>query len=204
MSNCPHTAPDMADLLTQIRACSKCRDLPLGPAPLLQADPRAKILIAGQAPGHKAHTSGVPFDDPSGDRLRDWLGIDRETFYDASRIAIVPMAFCYPGTGASGDVPPRPLCAESWRSQLLDKLLNIELTLVIGRYAMDWHMLGRTGSLTQAVAAWRDRWPNALPLPHPSPRNNRWLKANPWFADEILPALRERVRDLMGTNRCEV
>jgi len=188
----------MADLLTAIRACANCADLPLGPAPLLQADPRARILIAGQAPGRKAHVSGVPFDDPSGDRLRDWLGIDRETFYDASRFVIAPMAFCYPGTGASGDLPPRPLCAQSWRSQLLGMLPNVELTLVIGRYALDWHMPGQSGSLTATVAGWRDHWPAMLPLPHPSPRNNSWLKTNPWFAEDILPALRERVSALIG------
>lgn len=199
MSYCPPTPRGMTDLLTEIRACAKCSDLPLGPAPLLQADPRARILIAGQAPGSKAHQKGVPFDDPSGDRLRDWLGIDRPMFYDASCIAIVPMAFCYPGTGASGDLPPKPVCAQSWRTRLLNGLPNIELTLVIGQYAIDWHMPGQPGSLTATVAGWRGHWPAMLPLPHPSPRNNRWLKTNPWFAEEILPALRERVRAVIGS-----
>ncbi|MGD9810229.1 MAG: uracil-DNA glycosylase family protein [Sphingobium sp.] len=198
MSYRPQTPPDIADLLIAIRSCTKCADLPLGPAPLLQADPRARILIAGQAPGRRSHERGIPFDDPSGDRLRQWLGIDRATFYNASRVAIVPMGFCYPGTGPSGDLPPKPLCAQNWRAALLDRLPNIELTLVIGRYAMDWHMPGKTGSLTETVGVWRNHWPTILPLPHPSPRNNRWLKVNPWFADDVLPILRGRVRDMVG------
>lgn len=194
----PHYTQGMADLLAEIRACARCTGLPLGPAPLVQAERGARILIAGQAPGVRAHRSGIPFDDPSGDRLREWMGIDRNTFYDASRIAIVPMAFCYPGTGPSGDFPPPPLCAQSWRAPVLAGLGPIDLTLVIGRHAMDWHMPGRAGSVTGMVVAWRDRWPAMIPLPHPSPRNNRWLKANPWFAHDVVPALQERVRGLIG------
>jgi len=190
--------PDLASLLASIRACARCRDLPLGPSPLLQASESARILIAGQAPGRKAHVSGLPFDDPSGDRLRQWLGVDRATFYDPARIAIVPMAFCFPGTSPSGDLAPPPLCAESWRDQLLQRLPRIELTLVLGQYATQWHLPGHTGSLTQACVQWRDHLPHLLVLPHPSPRNNRWFKANPWFEDEVLPALRARVRSVLS------
>jgi uracil-DNA glycosylase len=163
---------------------------------VLQADAAARILIAGQAPGRRVHESGVPFDDPSGDRLRDWMGVDKPTFYDPRRIAILPMGFCYPGTGPSGDLPPRPECAEHWRQRLLDALPHVELTLVLGRHAQAWH-LGGDGSVTDVVQRWREFGPTALPLPHPSPRNNRWLKANPWFAAEVIPALRARVAQLL-------
>jgi uracil-DNA glycosylase len=163
----------------------------------LQAAADARILIAGQAPGRKVHESGVPFDDASGDRLRDWMGITRDTFYDPSYIAILPMGFCYPGTGKSGDLPPRPECATLWRRQLLDLLPNIELTLVIGGYAMDWHLPARRKkNLTDTVRNWRAYPDGILPLPHPSPRNNIWLKKNPWFDVELLPVLRHRVRAL--------
>ena len=188
----------MERLLADVRACTKCDGLPLGPRPILQAAQPARILIAGQAPGRKAHERGVPFDDPSGDRLRDWLGVDRDTFYDASRIAILPMGFCFPGSGKSGDAPPRPECAVAWRQPLLTTLPDIELTLVIGQYALDWHLADRQGkTVTQTVADWRAFWPAVLPMPHPSPRNNRWLKQNPWFADDVLPALRARVTELL-------
>jgi uracil-DNA glycosylase len=150
-------------------------------------------LIAGQAPGSKVHASGVPFDDASGDRLREWMGITREVFYDVKKIAILPMGFCYPGTGKSGDLPPRPECAPAWRGQLLSHLTNLRLTLVIGKYAQDYHLPNAGKSLTETVRAWRDNWPNVIPLPHPSPRNNIWLKQNPWFASELLPLLKERV-----------
>jgi uracil-DNA glycosylase len=190
---------DLAALLAAVRGCAICEDLPLGPSPLVQVDRRARILIAGQAPGRLTHVKGIPFDDPSGNRLRDWMGIDRETFYDPARIAIVPMGFCYPGTGKGGDLPPRGECAPAWRSQLLERLDRIELTLVIGQYANAWHLGARRGAtLTDTVADWRTNWPELLPLPHPSPRNNRWLKKNHWFGDDILPHLKARVRKILG------
>lgn len=157
----------------------------------------ARILIAGQAPGRRVHLSGIPFDDPSGDRLRDWLGVDRRTFYDPRRFAILPMGFCYPGTGANGDLPPRPECAPAWRAPLLAALPAIQLTLVVGQYAQAYHLPGAPTSVTEAVKGWRDQWPSVLPLPHPSPRNQRWLVTNPWFARQVLPALRRRVRELL-------
>jgi len=188
----------MKSLLDSIRACTLCRDLPLGPGPIVQAHPEARILIAGQAPGQRTHRKGIPFDDPSGERLRDWLGVDRETFYDATRIAVAPMGFCYPGKGKSGDLPPRAECAPAWRENLLKGMKNIELTLVIGQYAMDWHLGDRRQStLTGTVENWRAFWPEILPLPHPSPRNVRWFKQNPWFESDVLPALRRRVREVI-------
>lgn len=187
-------ADGFAGLLDEVRACTLCAaHLPEGPRPVLQLHPDARLLIAGQAPGRRVHASGVPFDDPSGERLRDWLGVTRETFYDAARVAILPMGFCYPGTGRSGDLPPRPECAEHWRARLLDTLRRCELTLVIGRYAQAWHLPDAPATLTEAVRAWRDHAPAVFPLPHPSPRNNRWLKQNPWFESELLPELRVQV-----------
>jgi len=188
-------------LFADVRACTLCAaHLPLGPRPVFQADPDAKILIAGQAPGAKVHASGIPFQDASGDRLRDWLGVDEQTFYDPKRIAILPMGFCYPGTGKSGDLPPRPECASAWRTKLMSMLGNIQLTLVIGQYAQAWHLGERQGpTLTDTVQAWRTYWPSCLPLPHPSPRNNIWLKRNPWFERDVLPPLRRKVRQLTGS-----
>jgi uracil-DNA glycosylase len=187
-------------LLKEVRACTICAEhLPQGPRPVLQVDARARILIAGQAPGSKVHASGVPFDDASGERLRQWMGVDREQFYDPKLVAILPMGFCYPGTGKSGDLPPRRECAPQWRASLLQALPRIELTLVIGQYAMAWHLPGMaTSNLTETVRAWRDHWPQVLPLPHPSPRNNIWLKANPWFEREVVPAVRIRIRSLIA------
>lgn len=186
-------------LLQSILACQLCRqDLPYPPKSILQADTRARILIAGQAPGRKAHDSGVPFDDASGDRLRAWLGVDRATFYDASQFAIVPMGFCYPGKARSGDAPPRPECAQQWRQPLLATLPNIELTLVLGKYAMAWHLPQFKGSLTEAVESWEEVWPSHLPLPHPSPRNQAWFKRNTWFETVLLPRLRDKVHLLLS------
>jgi uracil-DNA glycosylase len=187
-------------LLKEVRACSACAaHLPLGPRPVVQVSAQARILIAGQAPGRKVHASGVPFDDASGERLRQWMGIAPEVFYDARRIAILPMGFCYPGTGPSGDLPPRKECAPLWRARLLQAMPKIELTLLIGQYAQDWHLPQPRGTpLTQTVRAWREHWPRVLPLPHPSPRNNIWLKANPWFADEVIGELQLRVRALIA------
>jgi len=189
---------DVSSVLSSVRACKLCTDLALGPNPILQLNPDAKILIAGQAPGRKTHHKGIPFDDPSGDRLRDWMGIDRDVFYNESIIAILPMAFCYPGAGKSGDLPPPAQCAEHWRAELLNLLPNIELTLVIGQYALDWHLGNKKQrTLTETVSQWEDHWPALLPMPHPSPRNNRWLKNNPWFARDILPKLRKQVASFL-------
>ena len=191
---------EFTSLLREVLACRICEaELPAGPRPVLQVHPAARILIAGQAPGRRVHESGVPFDDPSGDRLREWLGIGREVFYDARAIAIQPMGFCYPGTGKSGDLPPRPECAPAWRRPLLDQLTNVQLTLVLGRYAQAYHMSQGRQSLTETVRSWRDFWPSTLPLPHPSPRNQGWFKRHPWFEEEVLPTLRERVSALLAT-----
>ena len=186
-------------LLQDVRACDLCGPvLQLGPRPIVQIHPRARILIAGQAPGRKVHHTGVPFDDPSGDRLREWLGVDRDTFYDPQKIAILPMGFCFPGTGKSGDLPPPPECAPTWRAELLAHLPSVQLILVIGQYAHEYHLQGSSHrTVTEAVKAWKEFWPNRLPLPHPSPRNNIWLKRNPWFTQEVLPTLRKRVSRLI-------
>lgn len=189
----------LTTLLAEVRQCTLCAPhLPLGPRPVLQARASARILIAGQAPGRKVHASGVPFSDASGDRLRDWLGLAPEVFYDPVRVAIVPMGFCYPGTGASGDLPPRPECARTWRARVLQELPKLELTLAIGQYALAYHWPGPKVSVTQAVQAWRSQWPAVVPLPHPSPRNNGWLRRNPWFEAELLPALQQRVAAILA------
>ncbi|MGA7303748.1 MAG: uracil-DNA glycosylase family protein [Rhodothermales bacterium] len=187
-----------SSLLAEVRACTLCAEhLPHGPRPVLQVHPDARILIAGQAPGRKVHESGVPFEDASGDRLRDWMGVDRQTFYDPAKVAILPMGFCYPGTGKSGDLPPRPECAPAWREKLLASLPDVQLMLVIGRYAQDYHLGKTKDSLTTVVRGWRSHWPRIVPMPHPSPRNNIWLRRNPWFEEELLPALRDRVREVL-------
>lgn len=189
----------LASLLNDVRACTLCADhLPLGPRPVLRLQSSARILIASQAPGRKVHETGIPFNDVSGDRLRDWLGLDREAFYDESKVAIVPMGFCYPGTGDSGDLPPRPECAPAWRARLLARLKKLELTLVIGQYAIRYHLPDEKGALTDTVRAWRKYWPGTVPLPHPSPRNQLWLKRNPWFERDVLPAIRKRVRGVLA------
>jgi len=186
-------------LLGEVLGCRLCSaSLPLGPRPVLQFHPGARILVASQAPGRRAHGSGIPFSDASGDRLRDWLGLDRETFYDPGKVAILPMGFCYPGTGKGGDLPPRPECAPAWRERLLGLLGGLRLTLVIGRYALACHLPGAGPSVTGAVRGWREHWPELVPLPHPSPRNLLWLRRNPWFEAELLPALRERVAEVLG------
>ncbi|UMT90730.1 uracil-DNA glycosylase family protein [Paracidovorax citrulli] len=193
--------PDLASLVHSVRNCTLCAgSLPLGPRPVLQASAGARILVAGQAPGRKVHASGIPFDDASGERLRAWMGVDRDTFYDPGRIAIVPMGFCYPGTGRSGDLPPRPECASTWRKPLLQALPGIRLTIVLGAHALAWH--GRRApapaSLTDAVQDWRRDAPALWVLPHPSPRNNGWLKRHPWFAEELLPTLRRGVAEVLA------
>lgn len=186
--------PGLGSLLKEVRACTLCADdLVDGVRPVVRAKSSARILIAGQAPGSKVHATGVPFDDPSGDRLRDWMNVDSELFYDESKIALIPMGFCYPGKGKSGDLPPRPICAETWRQRILDGLPDIQLTLVIGQYAQAWHLDKVEKNLTETVRAFRSYGPDVLPLPHPSPRNNIWLKRNDWFEAEVLPDLRARV-----------
>ncbi len=190
------SSASLEQLLGEIRACEACAHvLPLGPRPVLRASTQARLLIVGQAPGAKVHASGVPWDDASGARLREWLALDAGTFYDTTRVAIVPMGFCYPGRGRSGDNPPRPECARLWMSPLIDHLTHVRLTLLIGQYAQR-HFLGarRKPSLTGTVAAWREYAPDYLPLPHPSPRNQAWFKRHPWFDTDVLPALRERVQ----------
>ncbi|GGC74223.1 uracil-DNA glycosylase family protein [Marinobacter halophilus] len=185
-------------LIERVRACTLCcHMLPRGPRPVVQLSESSRILVVGQAPGRKVHETGVPFNDPSGDRLRQWMGVSRETFYDERRLAILPMGFCYPGTGKSGDLPPRPECADTWRSELLARLTKIELTLVIGRFAHAWHLPDRQGSVTDNVRAWQQYWPAIVPMPHPSPRNNLWLRKNPWFEQEVVPRLQDRISQLL-------
>lgn len=190
--------PTLGGLLTAVRHCRACAPhLPLGPRPVLQAGGAARILIVGQAPGARVHASGIPWDDPSGERLCTWMGIDAARFYDASQIAIIPMGYCYPGRGNGGDLPPRRECATLWLDHLLAKLPQIELTLLIGLHAQR-HFLGsrRKLSLTETVKAWREFAPKYLPLPHPSARNTPWFQRNPWFEHELLPVLRERIESL--------
>jgi uracil-DNA glycosylase len=189
----------LPQLLREVRACTLCTEhLPLGPKPILQVHSPARILIVGQAPGRKAHEVGKPFADVSGDRLRTWLGLSPETFYDPERVAILPMGFCFPGTGKSGDLAPRPECAEAWRAKLLAKLKNLQLTLVLGEYAQLYHLPNAGDTVTSRVQDWRKSWPVVVPLPHPSPRNIRWLRQNPWFETDLLPALRELIVDLLA------
>jgi uracil-DNA glycosylase len=188
----------MQSLILEARACTLCAaHLPHGVRPVFQAHPGARILIAGQAPGRRVHETGIPFDDASGDRLRSWMGVRREEFYDATKIAILPMGFCYPGKGASGDLPPRPECAARWRQTFLDAMPKVRLTLVIGAYAQAWHCRS-SANLTETVRNWRAFAPASIPLPHPSPRNNIWLGKNPWFEAEVLPALQVQVRAVLG------
>ena len=189
---------ELEKLLSEIRACEICTaHLPLGPRPVLQAHRDAPILIAGQAPGRRVHLSGVPFRDPSGDRLRQWMGVSDEVFYDPRKIAILPMGFCFPGSTSSGDRPPRPECAPEWRERVLAHLPRVRLVLVLGRYAQSYHLGSPNRNVTEAVAAWREYWPDQLALPHPSPRNQGWFKKNAWFEEDILPELRRRVADLV-------
>jgi uracil-DNA glycosylase len=181
-------------LISSVRECKLCLgDLPLGVRPVLQAHPDARILIAGQAPGSKVHATGIPFDDPSGDRLRAWMGVDRETFYDEKQVAILPMGFCYPGKGRSGDLPPRPICAQTWRDRLIGALPNLRLTLIIGQYAQAWHLPKTRKTVTETVRDWAQYDGSLMPLPHPSPRNNIWLKRNEWFETDVLPVLKKKV-----------
>ncbi len=189
------TAPDMNAVLAEARACTVCAEyLPLGPLPLVRAGASARILVISQAPGTKAHESDLSFNDPSGDRLRGWLGVDRETFYDPDLMAIVPMGFCYPGRlPRGGDAPPRPECAPLWHGRILDALTDVRLTLYVGSYAIR-HYLPGYKTMTAAVADWRTHAPDILPMPHPSWRTNAWERKNPWFTEELLPVVRDHVR----------
>ena len=188
----------LVDLLADIRACRHCEQtLPLGPNPVLRASATARLLIVGQAPGTRVHASVIPWHDPSGDRLRQWLQLEPEQFYDESLVAIVPMGFCYPGRGKSGDLPPEPACAPLWHERLLEQMPNLALVLLVGSYAQN-HYLGKSReTLTQRVQRWPEFGPRFFPLPHPSPRNNLWLRRNPWFETEAVPALRDRVRRML-------
>jgi uracil-DNA glycosylase len=204
---------DPEALAAEIRACRVCRDAPIGaalphePRPVLVVSSRAKILIAGQAPGTRVHATGIPFNDPSGDRLRDWLGVDRDRFYDADTFAILPMGFCFPGLDAAGgDMPPRRECAPLWRARLMAAMPQIELVLAVGLHAQAWHLgAARSASLTETVRDWRSVFaasttPAMLPLPHPSWRNSGWLKRNPWFGTEFLPFLKEEIARRVGAD----
>jgi uracil-DNA glycosylase len=189
-------------LLAEIRACRVCADvLPFEPRPVVQASVRARILISSQAPGRLVHEKGRPFDDPSGDRLRGWMGVDRETFYGDPRIGVAGMSFCFPGTDPNGaDYPPLPRCAPLWRNRLLAELPNVELSLLVGSYALAWTLGKRAKrSMTETVRAWRDFPPGVLPLPHPSWRNTAWLRRNPWFDEELAPYVRQRVAEILAS-----
>ena len=202
--NAPARAPRGIEALeAEIAGCRACAErfaatrTAHAPRPVTRMSTTARLLIAGQAPGARVHASGLPFDDRSGDRLRDWLGIDRETFYDRSRVAVLPMAFCFPGYDARGaDLPPPPLCAQLWRAWALAAMPQVELTLLIGAHAQGW-ALGGKRSLTERVRDWRAHLPGPIPLPHPSWRNTAWLRRNPWFEEELVPWLRARVRELV-------
>ncbi|MFA7693866.1 MAG: uracil-DNA glycosylase family protein [Candidatus Hydrogenedentes bacterium] len=194
------TAAALEKYLKEVRACCHCADvLPLGCRPILRVKITARILIAGQAPGIKVHESGIPWNDPSGDRLRSWLGLDRKQFYDDTQIAIISMGFCYPGRSPrGGDLPPRPECAELWLEKLLSFLPNLETTILAGAYAQKWY-LGKEAkrTLTETVENWKDWAPRYFPVPHPSFRNNHWLKKNPWFEKDLVPVLQKRMKKLL-------
>ncbi|MDX1709521.1 MAG: uracil-DNA glycosylase family protein [Rhodovibrionaceae bacterium] len=195
-------AGGLEEIVAKARACRLCEaHLPLGPRPVLRAGDSARLLIVGQAPGTKVHATGIPWNDPSGERLRDWLRTPPEIFYDESRIAIVPMGFCYPGRDPrGGDLPPRPECAPAWHPPLRRALRDIRLTLLVGSYAQAYYLgRARKRTMTETVRNFRDYLPDFLPLPHPSWRNTAWLKRNPWFEAELLPVLRERVGGLLGS-----
>lgn len=192
---------DLASVLDDIRACRACAgDLPHTPRPVVMVSPETRLLICGQAPGRRVHESGMPFTDPSGDRLRDWMGVDFETFYSDPRLGVAAQAFCYPGTAPKGgDYPPPPRCATLWRSRLLANLPKVELTLLVGGYSQKWALGDRMkANMTETVRSWRDYSPAVLPLPHPSWRNTAWLRKNPWFEAEVVPHLRSRVREMLA------
>lgn len=190
-------ASNLENLLTEIRRCRLCEGLVPEPRPVLRARESANILLVGQAPGTKVHLSGIPWNDASGNRLRRWMDVDEDTFYDESRIAIIPMGFCYPGKGRSGDLPPRPECASTWHARLRAQLPSIRCTLLIGSYAQAHYLSDDYNTLTERVRHWRELSPAVFVLPHPSPRNQLWLRRNPWFESETVPALQEAIRELL-------
>lgn len=188
----------LKDLLADIRQCNICKEhLPLGANPVLRATETAKILIVGQAPGTRVHATGIPWNDPSGDRLRMWLDLDREQFYDESNIAIIPVGLCYPGKGKSGDLPPRPECAPKWHPLLRPLMPNIQFTLLVGQYAQQYYLQDQHKTLTARVSHWQQCLPDYLPLPHPSPRNTLWLRKNPWFEADVVPFLQSHIRKIL-------
>ncbi|MEQ9257830.1 MAG: uracil-DNA glycosylase family protein [Roseovarius sp.] len=193
----------MTGLRREIEACRICEErfarthTAHAPRPVVWFRPGARMLVAGQAPGMRVHQSGTPFDDPSGDRLRDWLGLDRDAFYDQSRVAVVPMAFCFPGYDAKGaDLPPPKVCGQTWHDRVMEALSSVRLRVIVGGYAQKYHLGVKTG-VTETVRNWRDHAPGTFVLPHPSWRNTAWLKKNPWFEAELLPVLRDRVKEVM-------
>jgi uracil-DNA glycosylase len=199
MANMP-SDPGLQSLLAEIAACRACAgDLVPEPRPVVRVSPETRLLICGQAPGRLVHESGLPFNDPSGVRLRSWMGVDRDTFYDHPAIGVAAMAFCFPGTNPKGgDFPPPSRCAQLWRPQLLAQLPKVELTLLVGSYAQAWALgAARKATMTETVAAWTEYGPSILPLPHPSWRNTAWLKRNPWFEAEVTPYLRQRVEAIL-------
>lgn len=192
-------SPSLPLLLDEIRQCRHCEEhLPLEPRPILEARETSRILLIGHAPGIRVHESGIAWNDLSGKRLRNWMGISDEDFYNDAKVAIVPMGFCYPGTGKTGDLPPRKECAELWHDRLMEHLRSVKLTIVMGTYAITWALGNRQKrNLTETVAAWKEFTPEMIPLPHPSPRNNRWLKKNEWFESDVLPWLKRRVKRVL-------
>jgi uracil-DNA glycosylase len=192
------SAASLKQLLRDVRACRVCAaELPLGPNPVLRVSHSARILLIGQAPGTRVHETGIPWNDPSGDRLRNWLQLEREQFYDERLIAIIPMGFCYPGKGKSGDLPPRKECAPLWHEHLLAQLPDLQLRLLIGKYAQDYYLDTKRQSLAATVERFAHYQPEYFPLPHPSPRNIRWFKEHPWFEAEVLPVLREQITSIL-------
>ncbi len=189
----------MHKLLKEIKNCTICKDhLPLGPRPVVSADINSKIVIVGQAPGTKVHTSGIPWDDASGKQLRSWLQVSEEQFYNPKNFAIIPMGFCYPGKGKSGDLPPRPECAPQWHNLLLEQMPNVKLILLIGMYAQNYYLKDKAHkTLTETVHDFHTYLPRYLPIPHPSPRNRFWLTKNPWFEVEVLPVLRHQIKNIL-------
>lgn len=190
---------DLSDLLTEVRACTVCAaHLPAGPRPIVQVGEQARVVIIGQAPGRRVHESGIPWDDPSGERLRRWLDLTPEQFYDPEIVALIPMGFCYPGSAASGDKPPRPECAPLWHERLLDGLPADRLEIIIGAHAQKRYLTDRKPTLTETVANWKHCLPRQVVLPHPSPRNHHLLTKNPWFETDTLPAIKRRVRQVVA------
>jgi len=188
----------LSALLADVRACKVCKEfLPYDPKPVLRASVTARMLVVGQAPGTKVHNTGIPWNDPSGDRLRMWMDVERDVFYDETRVAIIPVGFCYPGKGKSGDLPPRPECAPLWHSKLLALLPHIQLILLVGKFAQEFYLPDHKHTVTETVKCRQEYAPQYLPLPHPSPRNLNWLRKNPWFELDVLPELKERVAALL-------